>query len=644
MSVDPLETRFIARNWREYLTETVENLEVLAWVWRELTGPESKRLGKKVVIAGFLKTLFAIGQAWPLIRVFDGLVSRDVRAIVLNLGLVAAAWLLHQFFQYLWMAYRETMIGHNITRRDERLTELFFEKSLGQHQAESGNLSVGAMEKGKTKVDNLQEMLLFSGLSAVLDLLVVFIFIWVLSPVAGLMMALLLTLLVVSALFLNRRCIEVCTPIEIDFSRLNRERHTRWQHIERVKSTGMERQELERLTMWSRDIFRRDLAFWLDYFITRVNLRGLVEKITLLTITCYGVARVWQGDWTVGMLYPLFSWCAMFANNLWQLSAIEHQINWAMPSVKQMMTALKLEPAIKDKPEAMEYPADASPRIEFISVGHTYAAGTLEDEKSSKPTKPVLTNVCFTIEPGEKVALLGASGAGKTTLERLIQRHMDPDRGTILVDGHDLRDYTLTSWIAALGYIPQHAQIFDGTIRYNLLYGLTEEERKNVTGEMLWDMMRKLHIDFGERLTDGLETKVGQNGIRLSGGEAQRLIIGAAAMRRPRFMIIDEATSHLDSTTEKGVQKGLREVLTEDVGALIIAHRLSTVRDICSKFIVLKSSDQVLNGDPQIEAISASFEELYLISPTFRQLVRDQELSFNIKKAQLVNDLSYTEN
>ena len=187
----------------------------------------------------------------------------------------------------------------------------------------------------------------------------------------------------------------------------------------------------------------------------------------------------------------------------------------------------------------------------------------------------------------------------------------------------------LTKAFLFIGYIPQKPQVFDGTIRYNLMYAVGEEEARNVTDEMIWELMRDLQIDFGKRLRKGIYTQVGHNGIELSGGQAQRLIIGAAAMKKPRIMLIDEATSSLDPTTEKKVQEGLSRLLQKDVSAVVIAHRLSTVRDLCSKFIVLKSIDELQNGESQVEAIAGSFEELYEISPTFRMLWNDQEIKFS---------------
>jgi ABC-type multidrug transport system fused ATPase/permease subunit len=141
-----------------------------------------------------------------------------------------------------------------------------------------------------------------------------------------------------------------------------------------------------------------------------------------------------------------------------------------------------------------------------------------------------------------------------------------------------------------------------------------------ITDEEIWSMMRTLQIDFGDRLVQGLDTRIGYNGIKLSGGQNQRLMIGAAALKQPKFMIIDEATSSLDATTERLVQDGLEKVLDE-CGALIVTHRLNTVRRICDRFILI---DRAEGEGGHIEAIADSFEALADISATFRALASDQ--------------------
>ena len=292
-----------------------------------------------------------------------------------------------------------------------------------------------------------------------------------------------------------------------------------------------------------------------------------------------------------------------------------------MPAVKSMIEALSIPPAIIDRPNAVVIDHTVAHDIVFADITHTYPAET----KRTEDMPAALTKVSFQVCKGESVALLGSSGSGKTTVMRKLLRFDDPSSGSILIDGIDLKDIVQRSWRRGIGYIPQQSQVFDGTIRYNLTYGLTAEERARVSDDDLWKLMKLLKIDFGERLTDGLNTIVGKNGIKISGGQAQRLMIGAAVMRRPWLLVVDEATSSLDSTTEKQVQEGLEQVLSGTAtSALIVAHRLSTVRHLCDKFVVLKAAHEVHNGDSQVEAVASSFEELYKISPTFRRLADDQ--------------------
>lgn len=246
-----------------------------------------------------------------------------------------------------------------------------------------------------------------------------------------------------------------------------------------------------------------------------------------------------------------------------------------------------------------------------------------------KQALPAINGISFTIAPGEKVSLLGPSGSGKTTIMKKLLRYSVPSSGLITIDGIDLTNITRASWSKGIGYIPQQAQILDGTIRYNLVYGLSVEERNKVTDEELWEIMRRLKIDFGERLTQGLDTVVGKNGVKLSGGQAQRLMIGAAVIKKPWLLVVDEATSSLDSTTEREVQEGLELVLEgQNTSVLVVTHRLSTVRNMCTKHIMLKPVAIVENGNSQIDATAHSFESLARQSDLFRKLAADQGIVF----------------
>ena len=605
-----------AASLREYLENAREASGIVRWIWREVTTPQSRRklyrmfAGLGVVI--ILQTI----QPGAVGLIFNGLTSRNGTLICWGLGIFLTCLLLQKLADRYQESAREWVLGLHWGRLDERITELFFEKSVGQHIHEGTTLAVSNIDKGRWRLLDMQGMMLFEGIPSITQLLVAFVFLCFLSWVAGAVMAIVIFTYLCWSMYLNFRVNQVCTPIDKEFRALNRRRVERWERVERVKISGKEDEETREMSGIFDGVITRDRSFWL-WFIKQAHIRGLFNAIGLGVIMGWGAWLVWTHKWQIGLLYPLYAWSARVSENIWRIGAIEHQINWNLPSVKSMIEALRIPPAITDSTQALVLDHTVTHKIEFADVSHTYPA----EVKKTAEAPPALLRVNFTIEPGEKVALLGASGAGKTTVMRKLLRFDDPTSGGVLVDGIDLRTIRQASWRKGIGYIPQQSQVFDGTIRYNLTYRLTTEERVRITDAELWKLMQLLQIDFKDRLTHGLDTVVGKNGIKLSGGQAQRLMIGAAVIRRPWLLVIDEATSSLDSVTEHEVQAGLATVLSGSAtSALIVAHRLSTVRHLCTKFVVLKAANEVQGGESQVEAIASSFEDLYRESATFRRL------------------------
>ena len=346
--------------------------------------------------------------------------------------------------------------------------------------------------------------------------------------------------------------------------------------------------------------------------------RSLLAGISVTLTGLYAGWRVWDGNMAVVDIVPILTWAGMASQQMRFLARVEREVNWCTPSLKSLRVALSLPNQLTttQNPVILE---DGPVEVEFSGLSHGYdhrrRAANGEEVR-------VLSGLTFTVHPGEKVALIGPSGAGKSTITRLVQRYMDPGAGTIRVNGHDLKLVDLRSWRRLVGYIPQAPRVFDGTLRDNLLYGLSTAQRATITEEQIWDIMRLLRIDFGARLTHGLDTRVGRNGVKLSGGEAQRVMIGASAIKRPRFMIIDEATSSLDAENQAAVQAGIDQLLAaEEASAIIIAHRLSTILR-CDTFVVLKPVDSLEAGESQIECIAHSVPELFARSEIFRTLAK----------------------
>ena len=247
-------------------------------------------------------------------------------------------------------------------------------------------------------------------------------------------------------------------------------------------------------------------------------------------------------------------------------------LNQGLVDMEQMFSLLRVNEEVKDKPNAQVLPPHGPPaEVRFEDVHFSY-----------NPDRQILKGVSFTAAPGKKIAIVGPTGSGKSTISRLLFRFYDTTTGTVKVDGHDVRDYTQHSLRGAIGVVPQDTVLFNDTILYNIAYG-----SPGATVEQIEQAARFAQIhDFIVSLPQGYKTKVGERGLKLSGGEKQRVAIARTILKNPRILILDEATSALDTATEQDISAALRRV-SYDRTTLVIAHRLSTVTD-ADEILVLR--------------------------------------------------------
>lgn len=326
----------------------------------------------------------------------------------------------------------------------------------------------------------------------------------------------------------------------------------------------------------------RDLGIRIS-LVTRVFGATLMLIPALATALVYGVGGhlAIDGTLTVGTLLALATLLLRLLGPLQGLSNVRIDVMTALVSFERVFEVLDLPSMIQERPGAVQLRPGAS-RVEFDHVAFRYpradevSLASLESvaRLESRDTGEVLRDVSFVAEPGQMVALVGPSGAGKTTITHLVARLYDVTSGSVRVDGHDVRDVTLQSLEDAVGYVTQDAHMFHDTIRENLRYA-----RPGATDEQIWEALDAAQIRrLVESLPDGLDTVVGDRGYRLSGGERQRLAIARLLLKAPSVVVLDEATAHLDSESEVAVQRALDEAL-QGRTSLVIAHRLSTVRN-----------------------------------------------------------------
>ena len=609
--------RKLANNWKEYLAESKEMIKLVKWIWQDLINDEGKRRARIMFWLMIAASLTVTIQPWALSLVFDGL-KNNKNQVITGLFLYWVFITLSQFLYKSQRQQREYLLGEAARQLNVYSTRKFFEKSLGMHINESNELSEANVKRGYERVTLIVNTILFEGLEVVCNLVLSFTALWFLDIVTALMATFMIAGHFCWSIFLNQKVMITCTPFDKKWRALNRYRFERWEKIEKVKTFAREKEELHKINCQYEEILIPDRDFWL-WFINQISIRGILTYVVLTLMLVYGAYQAWHGEMTLGLLFPLFTWAHRITDNLWRIGDIEQNINFVAPSVFGLKEALDLPVGLSQAENPQHLPKNSACLVEFRDVSFTYPS-QFSDQNGKKTSAQILNKVSFTIHPGDKVALIGGSGAGKTTIMRLLLRYFDPTNGSIFIDGIDLKELELSTWLDLVGYVAQQPQILDETIEENLFYGLSAEERKEVSDKKLWNILKLLQIDFGNRLTHGLKTMVGKSGIRLSGGEGQRLMIGTAILKNPRFLVIDEATSSLDATTEKLVQDGLEKLLGGNQSALIITHRLNTVRRICNKFVMLSR-----NGHgSEVVAATRSFEELAEISPEFVELAENQ--------------------
>ncbi len=309
----------------------------------------------------------------------------------------------------------------------------------------------------------------------------------------------------------------------------------------------------------------------------------LLSAVATAAILIYGGNQVIDGDSavTIGVLASFVFYLQSFFDPIQSLSQLYTTYQAGMAALDKIFELLDEEPDLGDKPGAIELPRVRG-EIEFDEVSFSYDGEA-----------PALCEVDLRIPPGQTVALVGATGAGKSTLAKLVARFYDPDHGRVLVDGHDLRDVTERSLRSQLGIVPQEGFLFSGTIRDNVAFGRQDATEEDVRAAAI---AVGAH-EFIERLPDGYDSQVGERGGQLSAGQRQLVAFARAAAADPRILILDEATSNVDVRTEAQIERGLRRLLAGRT-ALVIAHRLSTIRG-AGRIVVLDRARIVEQGTHQ---------------------------------------------
>ena len=542
------------------------------YLWPHETGLRVRVIGAMIFLIG--AKLVSVATPMLFKRSIDALTPHGDAVILVPLGMVlayGAARILSQAFGEIRDAIFAKvgsrairMVGLTVFRHLHAL-------SLRFHlDRQTGGLS-RVVERGTKGIDFLLSFMLFNILPTLLEISLVTVVLWRLYD-ARFALTAFATIGLYIAFTLS--ITEWRTKYRRQMNETDQEANAKaidsLLNFETVKYFGNEAHETERFDKSLRRYEKASNISKVSLSLLNIG-QGVIIALGLTAIMLMAAQEVVDGKMKVGDFVLVNTYLIQLYLPLNFLGFIYREIKQSLIDMERMFDLMSVEREIADRPGALPL-AVAGATLEFRDVRFGY-----------DPRREILKGVSFTVPAGHTVAVVGPSGAGKSTLSRLLFRFYDVDAGQILIDGQDIRTVTQTSLRAALGIVPQDTVLFNDTITYNIAYG-----RPGASTAEIEQAARMAHIhDFILAMPDGYQTAVGERGLKLSGGEKQRVAIARTILKDPAITLFDEATSALDTNTEREIQTNLKEV-SRGRTTLVIAHRLSTIID-ADEIIVLEA-------------------------------------------------------
>ncbi|HMN50893.1 MAG: glucan ABC transporter ATP-binding protein/ permease [Xanthobacteraceae bacterium] len=567
-----------------------------------MLGPQA-RLGVILAIANILLAVAAFAEPILFGRIIDNLIASQTNKqmpTVETLGPLLAAWVGFGLFTIasgVLVALHADRLAH---KRRLGIITGYFEHVLHLPLAYHGGTHSGRLMKVMLQG---ADALWGTWLSFFREQCVALVSLFVLLPIAitlnwrlGLLLVILVIIFAVLTSFVINRTISMQQRVESFHSDLAERAADALGNIALIQSYTRTEAEVTGMRNVVERLLEKQLPVLSWWALVAVATRA-ATTITILSIFLVGVWLYTHNLTTIGEIVTFVNIAALFIGKLEQTASFANRLVTDAPRLQEFFDVLDAAPSVHDKPNAIEMPRPRG-AVDFEHVSLSY------DGK-----RAAVDDISLHADPGESIALVGATGAGKSTALAIMHRAFDPQKGAVKIDGVDIRDYKLTSLRRNIGVVFQEALLFDRSIEENLKVG-----KPDATDAEIDDALRRAQAkEFIARLPEGLKSNVGERGRALSGGERQRLAIARALLKNPPILVLDEATSALDAGTESLVQQALEEVMKGRT-TFVIAHRLATIRN-ADRILVFHEGKIVESG---------SFDELVAKNGRFAQLAKAQ--------------------
>jgi len=556
-------------------------------------------------------------------KIVDSIVSgKPIASVIILLLISLGISQINNLFGYLRERIELKKIDYEVARHVDKITLIkLLDFSIGQHENQNSGIKKSIIDRGQHSLSTLAYTFIYDMAPVFLRIIVIVVALLILAPILGVMIFVGVAILISFTVYLNVVFREGLKKIQDDWHEKNKKHSEILRNVSLVKINAKEKETTEEFDATLKMMGDSAENYWIK-FISWAFSRSAFLHLSRFSIMLVGVFLVYKKIYTPGFLLTIWSWSGSVFGDLGKIGNIHRRVMDLYVAIKNYFILLNVESDIKEIQNSIK-PKKFAGRIEFKNVCFKYPQREYIDENKNREAAQIIEsdkragkeyvfqNMNFIIEPGQRVAIVGPSGVGKTSLAHLLIRAYDPEKGQILIDGNDLKNLDLENFRSAIGVVSQDISLFDNTLRYNISFGIRGQ---NVSEKQLQRVVKMACLDkFIIGLKNGFDTIIGERGIKLSGGERQRVGIARALIKNPSILIFDEATSNLDTENEAFIRASI-EKASKGRTTIIIAHRLSTIKD-ADKIIVMEKGKIVGEG---------KHNELLKICKTYQRLINSQ--------------------